>query len=337
VVTAILFKAGKTPVTLQPLLAVSGTRLYAFISPSPLYKNLSTSLSSGTQVANVKALQRALKAGGYYTGSISGTFDSSTASALEEWQDTVGQSATGTLDISKFIWVPSGGVLADWQVSIGENVGSSTQLATLSFPKQIEAQAEVGQSDIGSLKVGQKAELTVDGQTSIITGTILSISDEPSSSTSGTTGGTSSSTVQYTVTVRLSSIPSYVRIGMTGSMVVTIQKHADVVLVPTRAIVGTGSSAYVRVLQNGQTVLRQVSVGMTTTASTEIQSGLAVGETVVTGTVTAGTGNSSQSGGSILNGESGGFPGGGGFPSGGFPPAGGNFGGQRSTQSGGGE
>jgi hypothetical protein len=315
VVTHIAFAAGKAPRSLQPLLTVSGTTLYAFVSPSPLYKNLSTSLSSGTQVANVKALQRALAAGGYYSGQIDGDFDSSTAVALEGWQDAKGLSVTGTLDISKLIWVPKGAIISDWQVSLGSTVSGGTALASIDFP-QLEAQALVGQADISSLKAGQKAQMTVDGHSDTIVGTIVSISEQPSSSSS-TTG--SSSTVQYTVTLKMKSVPSYARNGMTGSLEVTIKQRKNVLVVPTSAITGSSSTSFVRILMSGQPVVRQVETGMATASSTEITSGLAVGETVITGTVTASAGTNASSGGSILSGggAGGSFPGGGAFPGGG--------------------
>jgi peptidoglycan hydrolase-like protein with peptidoglycan-binding domain len=329
VVTGIAFAAGKAPSTLQPLLTVSGTRLYAFVSSSPLYKNLSTSLSSGTQVANVKALQTALKAKGYFTDGVDGVFDSDTMTALEDWQSAQNVSATGTIDTSLFLWLPKGAVISDWQVGLGSSVGSGTSLATLYYPRQLEAQAQVGQADITSLKVGQKAQLTVDGHTGTITGTITSISQQPASSSSATGG--SSSTVDYTVTLRLKSIPPYAREGMTGSLEVIIAQRKNVIVVPTRAVTGSSSTSYVRVLMNGQVALRQVQTGMATASLTEIASGLAAGETVITGTVSSATGTNASSGGSLLNS--------GGFPSGGFP-GGGTFrrnssGG--STSSGGGQ
>jgi peptidoglycan hydrolase-like protein with peptidoglycan-binding domain len=301
---------------LQPLLTVSGTRLYAFVSGSPLYKNLSTSLSSGTQVANVKALQKALKARGYYTGSIDGTFDSSTQTALEDWQTAQNVTATGTIDTSLFLWLPKGAVISDWQVSLGSSVGSGTALASLYYPGQLEAQAQVGQADITSLKVGQKAQLTIDGHTGTITGTITSISQQPASSSSA--AGGSSSTVEYTVTLKLKSIPSYAREGMTGSLEVIIAQRQNVLIVPTSAVTGTTSTSYVRVLMNGQPAYRQVQTGMATASLTEITGGLAAGETVITGTVTAGT--ATTTGRSLLGGS--------GFPGGGFP-GGGQF--RRST------
>ena len=302
---------------MQPLLTVSGTRLYAFVSSSPLYKNLSTSLSSGTQVANVKALQRALKARGYYTGSIDGTFDSTVKTALEDWQDAQNVSATGTIDTSLFLWLPKGAVISGWQVGLGSSAGSGTALASLYYPGQLEAQAQVGQADITSLKVGQKAQLTIDGHTGTITGIITSISQQPASSSSATGG--SSSTVDYTVTLKLKSIPSYAREGMTGSLEVIIAQRQNVLIVPTSAVTGSTSTSFVRVLMNGQPAYRQVQTGMATASLTEITGGLAVGETVITGTVTAGT-MTTTTGRSLLGGS--------GFPAGGFP-GGGQF--RRST------
>jgi peptidoglycan hydrolase-like protein with peptidoglycan-binding domain len=282
--------------------------LYAFVSSSPLYENLSTSLSSGEQAANVAALQRALKAKGYYTGSITGQFDYYTEVALEEWQGAQGLSETGTLDTSEFLWVPKGAVISDWQVGIGSAVGSGTVLATLYYPGQLEAQAQVGQADISLLKTGQAVQLTIDGHSGTIDGTISSISQQPSSSSSA--AGASSSTVDYTVMVKLKSVPSYAKEGMTGSLAVTIEQHSNVLVVPTSAITGDSSTSYVRVLMNGQPVLRQVQTGMATASLTEITAGLAEGETVITGTISSSTGTTS-SGGSLLNG-------GGAFPEGGY-------------------
>jgi hypothetical protein len=77
VVTRIWLRAGATPQTLQRLLTVSGTQVYAFVSPTPLWKNLSTDLATGAQRVNVAALQAALKKGGSFAGAknlLSGSF-----------------------------------------------------------------------------------------------------------------------------------------------------------------------------------------------------------------------------------------------------------------------
>jgi hypothetical protein len=318
VVTAIAFAAGKAPATLQRLLSISGKRIYAFVSTTPLYETLSVNLSSGAQKTNVATLQRALKAAGCFSGTVNGEFGSSTETALEDWQADQGLSQTGTITTSQFVWVPKGAVIESWKVALGNSVSSGTALATIDFPRDLIAQALVTQADISSLKVGQKAALTIDGATSdSFTGTITSISSQPASSSSA---GGSSSTVKYTVNLVPYGLPSLAKSGMTGTLTITIASRKNVLLVPTSAVSGTSSSAFVRVMQNGKPTYRQVTAGMTTSSLTQITSGLAAGEVVVTGQYSNSATRST--------GTSGGFGGlGGGLPSGGFPRIGGGAGG----------
>ena len=311
VVTRIALPAGATPRTLQRLLAVSGKPIFAFVSSTPLYKTLSVNLSSGSQVANVAALQRALKSRGYYTGSINGTFGSTTQTALEAWQADNGLSQTGEITTSQFVWVPRGSILSSWNVSLGSQVSGTTALATVVAPRELMAQALVSQADIASLKVGQKARLTIDGYTSdAFTGTISYIDTQPASSGS-------SSTVDYTVNVVPHGLPSVARSGMTGALEVVIAQRKNVLLVPTSAVSGTSSVPYLRVMMNGKPAYRQVQTGMSIAASTQITGGLTAGEVVIIGQYT----NSASS----TGGGSGGF----GFPGlggGGFRRSGGSGG-----------
>lgn len=319
VVTGIALAAGRTPHTLEHLLTVSGTPVYAFVSSSPLYENLSTSLTVDTDTANVKALQRALTAGGYYTGTIDGDFGTSTQSALEAWQADQGLTETGSIDTSEFVWVPKGAVLSAWSVSLGSNVSAGTSLASVLFPRPLKAEALVSQADIARLKIGQRAQLTVSGTTSeSFTGTAVSIASQPASSSSSG----SSSSVEYTVTLAITKLPASVKSGMTGTLVITIAERSNVLLVPTSAIVGSGTSPYVRVMINGKPIYRQVTTGMATSSYTEITSGLTASELVMTGTysTSSATSSASQSSNSLLTGLSGGSGQAGGLPSGGGAP-----------------
>ena len=164
------------------------------------------------------------------------------------------------------------------------------------------------QADVSSLKVGQKATLTIDGETSHpFTGTITSIASQPASS--GSSGG-SSSTVEYTVDLVPRSLPALAKSGMTGSLTVTIASRSNVLVVPTSAVSGSSSASFVRVMMNGTPTYRQVTTGLATSSLTQITSGLAAGETVVTGQYTNSATSTSTSSGL---GGFGGFGGGGGF------------------------
>jgi len=313
IVTHLWAKEGGAPRTLQRLLTVSGKGVFAFVSPTPLWKDLSADRSSGDQRVSVAVLQRSLKDEGYYDGKVSGHFTSATETAYKKWQAAKGMSKSGVVDVDRFVWMPDGSTLSSWSVTLGSRVSGGTQLATISAPTALQAQALVGQSDLGQLKVGQKAQMTIDGYTGqAFSGVITAISDEPASSSSGVGGSSSSGSTQYTITIRPQDLPSVARSGMTGTLEIVLEEHSDVVLVPTSAVTGTSSTSYVRVLQNGVPIVRQVETGMATSSSTEITSGLAEGETVITGQYAEGalsgssTTGSDRSGlGSVLNGAGG--------------------------------
>ncbi len=309
VVTGIPFAAGRAPSMLAHLLTLSGKRIYAFVSPSPLYETLSTSLATGSQRSNVAALQRALKAAGYFSGTVNGEFGATTQTALEDWQGAQGLTKTGKVTTSQFVWVPLGATIESWSVSLGSSVSTSTALATVDYPRDLVAQALVTQANVSALKVGQKATLTIDGATGDpFTATITSISSEPASSSSS---GGSSSTVEYTVDLAPHSLPSLAKSGMTGSLTVTIASRSNVLIVPTSAVSGSSSASFVRVMLNGVPTYRQVTTGMATSSLTQITSGLTAGEVVVTGQYT----NSASTNSSTSNGSFGGL---GGFGGGSF-------------------
>lgn len=333
VVTRLVLPAGATPATLQKLLYVSSKPVFAFVSATPLWKNLSTSLATGAQRVNVAALQKALKKQGYYKKAVNGNFTSATKKALKRWQKAMGVKATGVVDVTKFVWMPKGSVLTSWSVNLGSHVSSGTALASVVSPSRLSASASISQSDIASLKVGQKAQMTIDGYTTdAFNGRISFISSEPASSSSSATS--SSSSTQYSITISSQSLPKFAKSGMTGTLNIVLKQASNVLMVPTSAVSGSASTSFVRVMQDGQPVFRQVETGMATSSYTEITSGLTAGETVVTGQYTDGANSTSsnstqRSGGGLLQGGGGfpggggGFPSGGGFPGGGAPPAGG--------------
>ena len=241
---------------------MSGKPVFAFVSPTPLWKNLSTSLSSGSQRVNVAVLQRALKTQGYYKKAINGRFTSATKKAYKRWQKANGMSATGILDVSRFVWMPTGSVLTSWSVNLGSHVSSGTALASVVSPSRLTAEALISQADIADLKVGQKAEMTIDGYDSdAFTGRISFISSEPASSSSAS--GSSSST-QYSITVSAADLPELAKSGMTGTLDIVIEQRENVLLVPTTAVSGSSSTSFVRVMQDGKPVFRQVETGMAT-------------------------------------------------------------------------
>jgi macrolide-specific efflux system membrane fusion protein len=304
VVTSVGLTKGEPVKALTPLVTIDGTALYGIPSSYPLYRNL----AEGDTGSDVTALQKALAAAGYDPGAADGEFGSGTADALVNWQASRGLSETGRLDLSQFVSYAPGAVVDDVAVDVGDRVATGGQLAMLAPRSDLEAQADVSQLDVNRIKVGQDVTLTFDG---LGGGTTSGKVDDIANAAASSQGSAGSSTVvQYQVTVRMGRLPAGAMAGMTGQASVITASRRTVVVVPSSAVGGSGAAPTVQVVTDGGTLTRPVVVGLVTTQSSEILTGVRAGEEVVTGLTGGDTGLTNQN-------QQGGFPGGGGFLGGG--------------------
>ncbi len=138
--------------------------------------------------------------------------------------------------------------------------------------------ADVVESDIGSISLGQPATVTVDAVESDVEGIVAAIAPTASAADSG-------GVVSYAVTITLTSPPAAMRPGMTADITITTASASDVLTVPAAALNGTAGNYAVQILTPaGLPETRQVDVGLVTSSLAEIKSGLAAGEAVITGT-----------------------------------------------------
>lgn len=185
--------------------------------------------------------------------------------------------------------------------------GSSSAFAVLSDLSSMQLVVALSESEIGHVKVGQIATVTIEA----LEGRKLAahVSEVATTSTS------SSGVVSYDVTFTLDQMEAGLRPGMSATAEVVV-KQEEGLNVPTSAIKG-GS---VTVARNGKDETRRVTTGLAGDSSTIVLSGLKAGETVVlptalsTSSATSLTSRLSRLGG-------GGLGGGGAFPAGGGGPA----------------
>jgi macrolide-specific efflux system membrane fusion protein len=179
---------------------------------------------------------------------------------------------------------------------------SSGDLVLIANLKTLQVSVSVPESDIGSLKVGQKATVTFPAVADAeANGTITSI--DPVATTSN-------SVVTYGVVVRLSGVPSTVRLGQSASVTVTTDSATDVLVVPSTAVTTTGDRSTVTVLADGVQTPTVVQLGVVGDTWTQVESGVSSGDQVVLATSTSSSSTDS------------GFPGGGFGGLTGGPPAG---------------
>lgn len=138
--------------------------------------------------------------------------------------------------------------------------------------------ADVVETDIDSISVGQPATITIDAIGGDVSGTVTAIA--PAAST-GDSGGV----VSYAVTIILTDAPAKLRPGMTADITITTASVANVLTIPSAALLGSEGEYSVRILNaTGVPEIRQVDAGLVTGSLAEIKSGLTAGEAVITGT-----------------------------------------------------
>ena len=180
---------------------------------------------------------------------------------------------------------PLDGVVSDVNITAGLVAPSSD--AILVDSATLEVVADVVESDVSSVEVGQPAVVSIDALDTEVAGTVTSVSP--------TTTGDGSSVVTFPVTVTLTDPGDDVRSGMSSDVEITLAEAADVVTVPAWPSWAATTSYTVRVVAtDGSVEMRAVTVGLVSETLAEVQSGLAEGEAVIVGSDTDRTGTADE-------------------------------------------
>ncbi|HTA11863.1 MAG TPA: hypothetical protein VK765_00480, partial [Solirubrobacteraceae bacterium] len=196
------------------------------------------------------------------------------------------------------------GASASSSGSTGSSDSSSSSFAVLSDLSSMQLVVALSESEIGNVKVGQIATVTVEALSA--TKLAAHVSEVALLSTS------SSGAVSYDVTFQLDQLAPGIKLGMSATAEVVV-KQAEGINVPTSAI----TADTVTVERAGKQVRQRVVTGLAGNTSTIVLSGLKAGETVVlpaAATSSSATNLVSRLAGRTgLTGAGGGLGGGGGF------------------------
>ncbi|SMB79186.1 efflux RND transporter periplasmic adaptor subunit [Deinococcus hopiensis] len=207
------------------------------------------------------------------------------------------------------VYAPISGVVSAVNATEGTVVLSGATLLTIIDDTTLNLPVQVDETEIAGVKVGQKAEVTLDaydGQT--FGGKVIRVSP----------GATQSNGISvFTATVSLNNAGGQLRSGMTAEAEI-IQSEAQGLLVPTKAVETVRTRSYVEVPGQGEGAGPErvrVHTGATDGTNTVVTEGLEAGQEVI---VPGGTRSSAGTSGTSSNRRSGGFGGAGGPPAGGF-------------------
>jgi membrane fusion protein, macrolide-specific efflux system len=209
----------------------------------------------------------------------------------------------------------TGGLGAAGSSDSSSGSSSSSAFIVLSQLDRLKMEVSFSESDIGKVKVGQPATVSVSSMEGTeLAGRVTKVDVLPSE-------GSSSGVVEYPATITLAQSAKGVRAGMSASAEVVVEQVSNALSVTSEAISSGPGGGSVTVLEDGREVERSVTTGLKGDETTQILSGVEAGETVVLPEIMAAAGGGGPAGGL---GEGGAFPGGGSLPSfgSGGPPAG---------------
>ena len=192
-------------------------------------------------------------------------------------------------------------VVRGWDLPDEDEQITSDHYVTIAGTDVVQMEISVSESDVADLELGDTATVSVDATESTYDAEVSYISQAGDYS-----GGTST----FTAKLRFDN-DGKIKLGMSGSAVVSLDKADNVLAVPVGAVSKRGGKSYVTLVDgSGNETMAEVETGVSSSSFIEIKSGLNEGDTVLVRET-----ESSSSG----RGGFGGMPGGGsGGPPGGF-------------------
>jgi Putative peptidoglycan binding domain len=266
----------------QVLYQVSGNPVVLLYGSVPAYR----SLSEGMTGADVRQLNANLVALGYATSSeldpSSDYFSGETAYALELYQDHLGITETGTLDLGQAMFLPSAARVTTVSAMLGAQAGPGSPVlqATLT---QRQVSIALDASEQSYVRVGDKVSITLpDNQaTPGVVSYVGTVATAPPSSTGNST------TPTVTVDVALSDPSVAGSLDQAPVQVsITTASASGVLIVPVDALVSLAGGGYgVEVAEpSGAHEVIPVTLGLFDDTAGEVQvsgTGLHAGQRVV--------------------------------------------------------
>jgi multidrug efflux pump subunit AcrA (membrane-fusion protein) len=178
------------------------------------------------------------------------------------------------------IRAPLSGTIASVTTQQGETVTASLNaptFITIIDLSRLEVDTYVDETDIGKVKVGQEAGFTVASfPDKDFKGKVMAIYPK----------AIIQDNVVYYITIISADNPEgLLKPEMTATVNISLQKRENVLTVPNGAIRREGGKKVVFVLQNNQSVQREVKTGWKDSSHTEVLSGLNEGERVIIGEI----------------------------------------------------
>lgn len=219
-----------------------------------------------------------------------------TAQAEADYQEAAAKlTAFDEVVVDDTIYADYRGLITTTAVTVGDVLSRDSELLVLSDYDAVTVTVEVGEDDMTAAALGNEVNITVDAfPDQLYRGTVTAVGDATIDSNTNKT--VFSVTVTMTDTAVSNSTAAETAAGtdtlfyqdMTAEVTFITEESAEVLYIPSKAILQDEDITYVMVRNgDGRIVRQEVETGFSDGFNTEIKNGLTAGDTVVwEGTVT---------------------------------------------------
>ena len=182
-------------------------------------------------------------------------------------------AAKATLGLAR-VTSPFAGTVTEAHILPGDQVSAGATAFRLDNLSSLLVDVKVSEVDINNVSIGQPVTLTFDAILGKeYHGEIIEVTQA---------GTVEEGVVNFTVTVELTDPDAMVKPGMTAGVNIVVQELKDVLLVPNRAVRLVDGERVVYVLEDGQSVKKQIRLGSSSdTQSIVTGGGLAEGDLII--------------------------------------------------------
>jgi len=170
---------------------------------------------------------------------------------------------------------PFNGIVTAIFVDASEMANNGQTVVVLSDVSNLDIAVNLDETDVARIAMDSVAAVTVDAFPGAeLNGKVVEVAASAS---------VQSGVVLYPVTIRLNAADAKtlpLRSGMTANVTIVVDKKADTLIVPFRAVETEGGQAYLTVLTDAGSARTPVKLGLITDMQVEILSGVSAGDTV---------------------------------------------------------
>jgi len=168
---------------------------------------------------------------------------------------------------------PFAGTVQNLTAQVGQVVSPGAPMMTLINSSGLKIETYVSEKDVANIKTGDTAQVTLDafGTGTAFPATVSTV-DAAQTQQNGTAA--------YMVTLHFTNPNSQIKDGMTGNVHIIEAEHDNVIAVPSNLVINDNNTYFVLVQRGSVAQKVPVQVGLVGASTTEITSGLNVGDTI---------------------------------------------------------